>query len=470
MAIINIQKTSRDEQRPDASPPPLPASEQSQSADLPNPPASGEAPPELRRSDVGGGNRSRALHGGLRLAAFSEITEEDRAGAAREGGNTFNYILSCAPSHGSDIQLRTDTFVRFHTKDGLEMLAGAERLTSPHMICILLALLRSRSVLVQGNDSLSSEDAMIARLLKQRSIDFAVEGGNALTGIIEKVCRLRVQAFFCNTGLGITARILRDSPAEICELGFSSDTVASMKSLILKRSGLCLVTGPTGSGKTTTLAALVDWARANHSRHTVTIEEPIEYRYSDVGPDGEPSKGFVTQQEVGTDVHSFKQGLIDGLRKCPHIILVGEIRDAETIETAFQAAMTGHLVLGTMHTQSASRTIARILDLFPPVRAESVLNQLADNIQFILSQGLLTGLQLDARVLAYEYFVNAGDDSRSAIRKYLTENALLEGAIGRRGNLRWNDCIKQLLVGGKISTETSSNNTFGTPQQGGEHN
>ena len=167
---------------------------------------------------------------------------------------------------------------------------------------------------------------------------------------------------------------------------------------VRRRAGLCLVTGPTGSGKSTTLASLMDWLRQSSSKHIVTIEDPVEYRYqADMEHPNYPdhramSPSIITQQEVGRDVASYRQGLKDVLRKAPHIILLGEIRDRDAMDTCLEAAQTGHLVLSTLHTTGAVKTMGRILEMYPHEKFGSVLSRLSEMLIFIHSQGLLKGL------------------------------------------------------------------------------
>lgn len=159
--------------------------------------------------------------------------------------------------------------------------------------------------------------------------------------------------------------------------------------------GLVLVTGVTGSGKSTTLAAMIDYLNKTSARHVITLEDPIEYLHLH-------SKSIVNQREVGTDVVSFVSGLRDALREDPDVVLVGEMRDLETISTALTAAETGHLVLSTLHTSSAAGTIERIIDIYPPHQQQQVKVQLASTIQGVLSQQLLPRIDNQGRVCAVE--------------------------------------------------------------------
>ncbi|HYW79171.1 MAG TPA: type IV pilus twitching motility protein PilT, partial [Thermoguttaceae bacterium] len=174
-------------------------------------------------------------------------------------------------------------------------------------------------------------------------------------------------------------------------------TPAVLKELIMRPRGLVLVTGPTGSGKTTTLAAAVDYLNQHVDHHIITIEDPIEFYHPH-------KKSTVNQREVGIDVPNFAEAIRRALRQDPDVILVGELRDLETIEAAITAAETGHVVFGTLHTSSAAGTINRIIDVFPTTQQEQIRTQLSEAIIGILAQQLLPRIG-GGRVAAYEMLV-----------------------------------------------------------------
>ena len=167
------------------------------------------------------------------------------------------------------------------------------------------------------------------------------------------------------------------------------------RNLLRRPRGLILVTGPTGSGKTTTLATMVDWINTNLDRHIVTIEDPIEYYHSH-------KQGLVTQREVGHDVPSFSEAMRRVLRQDPDVILLGEMRDLDTISAAITAAETGHLVFGTLHTTGSARTVDRIIDAFPANQQEQIRAQLSVSIVAVISQVLLPRADGNGRVAAFE--------------------------------------------------------------------
>lgn len=176
-----------------------------------------------------------------------------------------------------------------------------------------------------------------------------------------------------------------------------------------KQRGLILVTGPTGSGKSTTLAAMIDYMNQNRNDHIITIEDPIEYLHKH-------QKSMVNQREIGQDSHTFANALRAALRQDPDVILVGEMRDLETISTAITAAETGHLVLSTLHTIGAAKTVDRIIDVFPPHQQQQIRIQLASVLEAVISQQIMPTVEGDGRVAAFEVMV-----ANSAIRNLIRE-------------------------------------------------
>lgn len=374
----------------------------------------------------------------------------------------------CAEMRVSDIQMRASRPVYIHTNKGMEKLDYLGILSPSHMDEILKELITNRESGSHGFGKDQSLDQRvdekislaIADFAERRVADFSCDG-IPMGDNGERSGRLRIQAHLSASGLGITCRILNDYIPELEALGIDPDTTDTLRHCVLKRAGLCLVTGPTGSGKSTTLASLIDWCRRHHPKHIVTVEDPIEYEYPDDMDDSEypghriPSPSIVTQQEVGRDVHSYRQGLKDVLRKAPHIILLGEIRDREAMETCMEAAQTGHLVLSTLHTTGAVKTIGRILELYPKENHSAVLSRLSEILIFIHSQGLLNGIQ--RRVLTYEFLQNNDDAVSSAIANYDGGARSLEDVIRRAGNIEWDNNLKRLVKQGLITPETFIN-------------
>jgi twitching motility protein PilT len=385
------------------------------------------------------------------------------------GAGLLGVIFQVCESMGvSDVQVRSERPVYIETNHGMECLAQLGVLRSDDVYEIYRELLRNRESASHGfGEDESAEDRgdrkieeAVAGFQEKHVDDFSCNGIFVVaTG--KTSGRLRIQVHLSASGLGITCRILNDSIPELADLGIDPDTAEMLRIAVQRRAGLCLVTGPTGSGKSTTLAAIIDWLRRNHSKHIVTVEDPVEYQYpADMDDPNVPghkcmSPSIVTQQEVGRDLASYRQGLKDVLRKAPHVILLGEIRDREAMETCMEAAQTGHLVLSTLHTTGAVKTMGRILEMYPRENHPAVLNRLSEILIFIHSQGLLSGI--NGRVLTYEFLQNNEDAVSSAIGGYDRGARALEDVIKRAGNIAWDEKLVSLYEEGKISRETFEN-------------
>lgn len=218
--------------------------------------------------------------------------------------------------------------------------------------------------------------------------------------------------------------------------------------LARKPNGLVLVTGPTGVGKTTTLAAIVNLINSERECLIITIEDPIEFIYSN-------KKSVIKQREVYSDTRSFAQSLRHALRQDPDVIIVGEMRDLETISTALTAAETGHLVLATLHTPDAPQTVERIIDVFPPHQQQQVKLQLADSLQGVVSQLLLPHASGKGRVLATEIMV-ATPGIRNLIREQEIEQIPTLMQTGSKYGMKTMDkCLKELTQKGIVTLDTA---------------
>ncbi len=206
--------------------------------------------------------------------------------------------------------------------------------------------------------------------------------------------RFRVSVFRQRGNLSIVLRLIPNEFFTFEQIGLPK----IISSLCELPQGLFLVTGPTGSGKTTTLGSMINWTNENFDEHIITVEDPIEYYH-------QHKKAIVNQREVGIDVPSFAEALRRSLRQDPDVILVGELRDLETIEAAITAAETGHLVYGTLHTTGCQGTITRIIDAFPVNQQEQIRVQLSTNLKAVLSQTLCRKVGGKGRVAAYEFMV-----------------------------------------------------------------
>ena len=207
--------------------------------------------------------------------------------------------------------------------------------------------------------------------------------------------RFRVSVLKSKGNVGIVLRLIPSTLLTLEQLGLPPQ----VKELLYKPRGLVLVTGPTGSGKTTTLASMINIINEERDCHVITVEDPVEYYHSH-------KKSLITQREVGVDVPSFKDALRGALRQDPDVILVGEMRDLETMEAAITAAETGHLVFATLHTTGAAQTVDRIVDAFPTDQQEQVRTQLSVGLRAVISQLLLVRADKPGRVAAFEIMIS----------------------------------------------------------------
>ena len=266
-------------------------------------------------------------------------------------------------------------------------------------------------------------------------VDFSFE----LPGL----ARFRVNAFNHNRGAGAVFRLIPSQVLTLDELGMGD----VFRNLAMLQRGLVLVTGPTGSGKSTTLAAMIDYVNERKNAHILTIEDPIEFVH-------ESKKCLVNQREVHRDTLGFSEALRSALREDPDIILVGELRDLETIRLALTAAETGHTVFGTLHTTGAAKTIDRIVDVFPAEEKSMVRSMLSESLQGVVSQMLLKK-ESGGRVAAHEIMIGT-----PAIRNLIREDkiaqmysAIQTGAV--HGMQTMDQSLKQLVSKGLITKEAA---------------
>jgi twitching motility protein PilT len=242
---------------------------------------------------------------------------------------------------------------------------------------------------------LSSEQQKRLELDRQLDLSHAVPG----------LARFRVNVYFQRESLGAAFRLIPEQLKTLEELNLPG----TLHQLAAEPRGLVLVTGPTGSGKSTTLAALIDEINRTRAEHILTIEDPIEFVHRH-------KRSLVNQREIGPDARTFAEALRAALRQDPDVILLGEMRDLETISTALTAAETGHLVFGTLHTQSAPGTIDRIVDVFPAEQQEQVRVQIATSLQGVVTQALLPTADGSGRIPALEILI-PDDAIRNLIRQ-----------------------------------------------------
>lgn len=278
-----------------------------------------------------------------------------------------------------------------------------------------------------------------AEFEKHRQSDFAYQTADEV--------RLRVNAFMQRKKHGVALRILNDSHANLTELGLPN----VLYDVCNLRSGLVLVTGPTGSGKSTTLAAMIDYVNDTRACHILTMEDPIEYTH-------QSKKSLVNQREVGDDTISYADSLKAALREDPDVILVGEMRDLETISIATTAAETGHLVFSTLHTLGAAKTIDRLIDVFPPHQQQQIRIQIAGALKAVISQRLLPRADGAGRCVAYEIMLinpaiasNIRDGKTAAINNYIQTGT-------QEGMILFENSLANLVKAGILSKEVAYEN------------
>ena len=277
----------------------------------------------------------------------------------------------------------------------------------------------------------------IERFERWKELDFAFS--------VEGLARFRANYFVQQGYIGVAIRMLPFRIMSFAELGLP---VQIMTDLCQKPKGLVLVTGATGSGKTTTLAAMVDALNVNRDLHIVTIEDPIEYTHTG-------KRSIIDQREVGGDTQSFAQGLKHVLRQDPDVILIGEMRDLETIETALIVAETGHLVLATLHTSDAMQTINRIVDVFPANQQNQVRIQLSLELLAVLSQQLIPKASGRGRVLALELLV-VNHAVRSLVRESKIHQIYSVIQTGQKDGMRtMNQTLYELYTNRVISLDAA---------------
>ena len=285
------------------------------------------------------------------------------------------------------------------------------------------------------------EPADYLKFCNTGDIDSAYQFGN--------LARFRVNAFKQRHGATLVMRVIKLNPPKLGDLNLPQ----SIAKILNLQEGLVLVTGPTGSGKSTTLAAIINEINHREELHIITIEDPVEYMHS-------PAKCIINQREVGQDSETYSTALKSALREDPDIILMGEIRDLESMSIALRAAETGHLVFSTLHTESAAKTIDRLIDMYPVERQKQALSQLSTTLKAVISQRLLPRSDRPGRIGAFEImFVN------SAIANLIREDKIpqIEQMISlnqQTGMITRKLSIENLLKRGLISKETADKYSY----------
>ena len=328
-----------------------------------------------------------------------------------------------------------------------------------HIIVGLPPLQRVHTVLagMEGEGPVDEAQAMAAiqdlldpeqckRLLERRDMDFSA---SLPTGT-----RFRVNAHFQR---GTPALAFRAIPSKVPALETLNLPEAAQDFASMPHQGLVLVTGETGSGKSTTLASLIDYINHQYAYHVITLEDPIEYYLKS-------DKSAIEQREVGPDVTDFASGLRHVLRQDPDVILIGEMRDLETISTALTAGETGHLVLSTLHTNDAASTVERIIDVFPAAQQNQIRSMLANTLKGVICQRLLPRVDMAGMVPATEVLV-----SNAAVRNCIRDNRIFEISniieTNRAAGMQlFDESLKRLYFSGMISRSEALSNARNTNQ------
>lgn len=285
--------------------------------------------------------------------------------------------------------------------------------------------------------------ALVEQMIPKRLIaDFNDTGEADFSYAIPDQGRFRVNVFKQKGSLAFVIRLINTDIPEPESLGLTQSVIELTK----KKRGLVLVTGPTGSGKSTTLASLINRINENYSHHIITLEDPIEYLHVH-------KKSIVNQREIGMDTDSYANALRAALREDPDVILVGEMRDLDTIATAVTAAETGHLVFSTLHTIGAAATIDRIIDVFPPHQQPQIRLQLATLLESIISQQLMKTADGHGRVAAFE-ILHANSAIRALIREGKSHQIPSAIQTSRKvGMITMDDSIYDLYAQGKVTKD-----------------
>lgn len=286
-------------------------------------------------------------------------------------------------------------------------------------------------------------DQLLAELLGDEKLALYQQSGDLDTSIgLDGLSRIRINAYVANNKRCLTLRILPDNLPRWQDLGLPQPLIDLTK----KHRGLLLCTGPTGSGKSTTLAAFINYILETQKRHILTIEDPIEFEFK------HSRQSIIHQREVKRDTQSFASALRAALREDPDVIYIGEMRDLETIQLAITAAETGHLVLGTLHTASAAKTVERIVDVFPGDQQEQARLQVSTSLVGIMSQTLCKN-SAGKRSLAYELLINTPAIA-NLIRERKVSQIYSQLQTGsREGMNTLEQCLQQLVDQGTITIE-----------------
>lgn len=340
------------------------------------------------------------------------------------------------------------------------------------------AVIKVQGKHVSYNDKLFTPDQILAMSLEicneDQKKEFLETHELNMAYSVSGYGRYRINLYQQRGSAAIVARYVRHEIPTIKDLGLPF----ILNELVMMKQGLILVTGPTGSGKTTTLAAMIDYRNANAAGHIITIEDPIEFIHRH-------KKSIISQREVGIDTKSFSEALRNAVRQAPDVILIGELRDVESVEAAIHFAETGHLVLGTLHSNTTEQAIERILNFFPRTAAEQILQQLAIELVAIIGLRLVQKADGTGRCPAYEIMIatprirelierGAIGELKSAMAASLPEGCITfdqclydlykREVITEEEALRWADSPNNLRIKIRLEKGASTGSTEGTPR------
>jgi len=330
--------------------------------------------------------------------------------------------------------------------------AATQKVTDLHLSAGMPATVRADEGLINITSQVITQEQMIKfiseYLPQERFNEFQIKRELDYSFGIPGLCRYRANLYYNQGQIACAIRSLPGEPPTFDQIGFPRDVA---ERLLSKPSGLILVTGPTGSGKTTTLAAMIDHINTNEPYHIITIEDPIEVSFKS-------KKSIVHQREVGTDTLSFAQGLKYALRQDPDVILIGEMRDLETISIALTVAETGHLVFATLHTPDCVQAINRIIDVFPAHQQQQVRTQLSFVLQGVICQQLMPKVG-GGLVMAPEILIT-NPAVRALIRDSKIHQIYSSIEMGQKEGMRTlNYSLVQLVRAGKITREIAQSRT-----------
>jgi twitching motility protein PilT len=291
---------------------------------------------------------------------------------------------------------------------------------------------------ISGHEAQTFVEEHVPRVFRERwenegQVDFAYSADN--------VGRFRVNAFHQRGLVSIVMRHIKSRVPSFEELGLEPEPLLK---LAQAKDGILLICGATGSGKSSTMAAMLNWINQNHDRHIVTIEDPIEYTFQD-------DKSLFQQREIGLDVPTFEAAIKSVLRQNPDIILIGEMRDKETFETAISAAETGHLVISTMHAATVAQSLTRLFEFFPPEQIAQARRQIAGSLRGFICQKLIPALEGGGRFAAHEILIADATVKNLILDGHNDKIQQLLEASSEQGSKSFNKDLYRLIKEGKIS-------------------